>query len=206
MSVQACSRCHSGKFLRRLFDKASALSGKQAPATHIVRQQLCSVNGLVRTPRVCRLRSGPFVVWSGPNRNHGRFRRAPCPQSIASPEPNPEPAKSTVRQGSWPLTQVMWKCLAAVAVACTMWSLHHNKSASSQLAAEPKQASVGWAREAVHSGQHTLSSTTAKAAHLHQQPAFASISFASIISRAQRTYMVQMLVYQVQRVRLFLKL
>ncbi len=202
--MQSCSRCHSGKFLRRSCDKASALSGQQASATHSFRQHLCSVSGHLRTPRVCRLRSCPFV-WSGPNRNLGRFKRAPCPQSIAGPEPSPEPAKSTARQGSWPLVQVTWKCLAAVAVACTIWSLHHTRSPSSQLVTEPKQASVEWASEAVYSGQHTLSSTTPKAAHLDQQPAFASISFASIVSHAQRTHMVQMLVYQVQRVRLFLK-
>lgn len=204
MSLQTCSRSRFGKFLRRSPDKASALSGQQAPATYSIRQQLCSFSGHLRTPGVCRLRSCPFV-WSGPNRNLGRFKLVPCPQSIAGPEPSPEPANSKARQGSWPLAQVTWKCLAAVAVACTIWSLHQNRSASSQLVAEPKQASVGWASEAVYSGQHTLSSTTAKAAHLHQQPAFASIGFASI-SHAQRTHMVQTLVYQVQRVRLFLKM
>ncbi|KAL0038546.1 hypothetical protein WJX77_010122 [Trebouxia sp. C0004] len=88
---------------------------------------------------------------------------------------------------------------ASVAVACTIWSLHPNRSASSQLFAEPRQASVGGGSEAVYSDQHTPSSTTAKAAYLHQQPAFASISFACIISHAQRTHIVQMLVYQVQR-------
>ena len=207
MPVQACNRCHSGDFLRRSSDKASALSRQQGPATHSVRQQLCSVSGQFRTPRVCRQRSSPFV-WSGPNRIHGRFKRAPCPQSIAGPEPSPEPAaRQTARQGSWPLAQVTWKCLAAVAFACTTWSLNHTRSTtSSQLVTEPKPASVGWASESVHSSQHRPSSTTAKAAHLHQQPAFASISFASIISHAQRTHLVQMLVYQVQRVRLSLKL
>ena len=205
ISMQACNRCHSGKFLRRSSDEVSALSGKQAPAAHIVRQQPCSVSGHFRTPRVCRLRSSPFV-WSGPNRKLGRFSRAPYPQSMAGPESSPEPAISTARQGRWPLVQVIWKCLAAVVLTCSFWSLHQNRSASSQLVAEPNQASVGWASEAVHSGQHTLSSTTTAAAHLHQQPAFASITFASIISHAQRTHTVQMLVYQVQRVRLFLKL
>ena len=209
MYVQACSRCHSGKFLRRSFDKASALSEQhaaQAPATHSVKQHLCSGSRHFTTPRVCRLRSCPFV-WSGPNRSLGRFKRAPCPQSIAGPESSPEPAaRQTARQGSWPLAQVTWNCLAAVAFACTLWSLNHTRSTtSSQLVAEPKQATVEWASEAVHSGQHRLSSTTTKAAHLHQQPAFASISFAGIISHAQRTHMVQMLVYQVQRVRLFLE-
>ncbi len=208
MPVQACNRCHSGKSLRRPPDKASALFRQQAPATHSITQHLCSVSAHFRTPRVCRLRSSPFV-WSGPNRNHGRFKRAPCPQSKTGPEPSPEPAaRQTARQGSWLLAQVTWKCLAAVAIACTFWSLHQNRSASSQLklVTEPKPASVGWANEAVHSGQNTLSCTTAEAAHLHQQPAFASISFASIITHAQRTHVVQMLVYQVQRVRLFLKL
>ena len=206
MPVQACNRCHSGDFLRRSPDKASALSRQQGPATHSVRQQLCNVSGQFRTPRVCRQRSSPFV-WSGPNRLHGRFKRAPCPQSTAGPESSPEPAaRQTARQGSWSLAQVTWRCLAAVAIACTFWSLHQSRSASSQLVAEPKQASVGWASEAVHSGQHRHSSTTAKAAHLYHQPAFASISFASIISHAQRTHTVQMLVYQVQRVRFFLNL
>jgi len=92
MSLQTCSRSRFGKFLRRSPDKASALSGQQAPATYSIRQQLCSFSGHLRTPGVCRLRSCPFV-WSGPNRNLGRFKLVPCPQSIAGPEPSPEPAK-----------------------------------------------------------------------------------------------------------------
>lgn len=178
-----------------------AVLAQHARAFPGVPRQSCAVKQLLRRskPRICW--ASPLqIVASGPNRRSGKFKRISTCESASTPEHTAQTEEHSI----WPIGKIVWMCVTSVAVACTVCSLSHNRTATKQLNAEPRPATMASiVSSAEQRGEDSLPSSTATAC-FNQQPAFASISvssFTGALSHLQRTHMVQTLVYQIQRVR-----
>ena len=167
--------------------------------------------GLLRYTRSARWHRVPYslVTRSGPNKRSGRFKRIHAEASLPhNPAPSSPDTHDFSSSPNPPNFKFGWPLLLSVAVACF---LLRRVTAPSKARHEltPNQAAVAMVSETPHPSTPLHWSATASGQQQQQQPqqAFASISsagFAKLFSGAQRAHLAQLMVYQAQRVRLFL--
>lgn len=182
-----------------------------------VRLTCSGYDGLLRYTKSLRsvCMSYSLAVRCGPNKRSGRFKRTHADASLPH---NPGPDRPNTRDFSSipnaPIFKFGWPLLLAAALACFLFRrVAAPSKARHQLT--PNQAAVAMISDTPYiqtPRPHTdprSAATFGKQQHQQQQQqqAFASISsagFAKVFSGAQRAHLAQLLVYQAQRVRLFL--
>ena len=129
-------------------------------------------------------------VTCGPYKSAGRFRR------VGRSDPDLQTSDQQPSLAHTLVATFCWMLLLPLAAACSLLVSSRRPAAYHHQHA-PQQACVA----AVCQRHHQRSADTPAVSSPYKQHAFASISFAHALGHAQRAYIAQTFVYQVQRVR-----